>query len=52
MLVMAASTLLAKNIYRTMIPSASDRQVAKVAKLFVPVVTFIAVLFTFKGGET
>ena len=29
MLVMAASTLLAKNIYRTMVPSASDRQVAK-----------------------
>ena len=52
MLVMAASTLLAKNIYRTMVPSASDRQVAKVAKLFVPVVTLVAVLFTFKGGET
>lgn len=52
MLVMAASTLLAKNIYRTMVPSVSDRQVAKVAKLFVPVVTLVAVLFTFKGGET
>lgn len=48
----AASTLLAKNIYRTMVPSASDRQVAKAAKLFVPVVTLVAVLFTFKGGET
>ena len=35
-----------------MVPSASDRQVAKVAKLFVPVVTLVAVLFTFKGGET
>ena len=52
MLVMAASTLLAKNIYRTIVPSASDRQVAKMAKLFVPVVTLVAVLFTFKGGET
>ena len=52
MLVMAASTLLAKNIYRTMVPAASDRQVAKAAKLFVPVVTLVAVLFTFKGGET
>ncbi len=47
MLVMVTSTLLAKNIYRTMIPSVSDRQVAKVAKLFVPVVTLVAVLFTF-----
>ena len=35
-----------------MVPSASDRQVAKAAKLFVPVVTLVAVLFTFKGGET
>ncbi|TKH86899.1 sodium:solute symporter family protein, partial [Bacillus cereus] len=52
MLVMAASTLLAKNIYRTIVPSASDRQVAKMAKLFVPVVTLVAVLFTFKGEET
>jgi SSS family solute:Na+ symporter len=52
MLVMAASTLLAKNIYGTMVPSTSDKQVAKAAKLFVPVVTLVAVLFTFKGGET
>lgn len=34
-----------------MVPSASDRQVAKVAKLFVPVVTLVAVLFTFKGEK-
>ena len=51
MLVMAFYTV-SKNIYRTIVPSASDRQVAKMAKLFVPVVTLVAVLFTFKGGET
>ncbi|MDR4369457.1 sodium:solute symporter family protein, partial [Bacillus cereus] len=52
MLVMAASTLLAKNIYRTLVPYASDRQVANAAKLFVPVVSLVEVLFTFNGGET
>ncbi|MEI4622297.1 sodium:solute symporter family protein [Bacillus cereus] len=52
MLVMAASTLLAKNIYQVLTPSVSDQQVARAAKLFVPVVTLVAVFFTFKGGET
>ncbi|PEB53700.1 sodium:solute symporter [Bacillus pseudomycoides] len=52
MLVMAASTLLAKNIYQVLAPSVSDQQVARAAKLFVPVVTLVAVFFTFKGGET
>ncbi|AWC43677.1 MULTISPECIES: sodium:solute symporter family protein [Bacillus cereus group] len=52
MLLMAASTLLAKNIYQVLAPSVSDQQVARVAKLFVPIVTIVSVFFTFKGGET
>ncbi|WP_410471343.1 hypothetical protein, partial [Escherichia coli] len=49
---MAASTLLAKNIYQVLAPSVSDKQVTRAAKLFVPVVTLVDVFFTFKGGET
>lgn len=52
MLVMAASTLLAKNIYQVLAPSVSDEQVTRAAKLFVPVVALVAVFFTFAGGET
>jgi SSS family solute:Na+ symporter len=52
MILMAASTLLAKNIYQTLNPKVDDKQVATIARYLVPVVALIAVFFTFKGGNT
>lgn len=52
MILMAASTLLAKNVYKAVVPSASEKQVAVLAKYFVPLVALVAVYFTFKGGNT
>jgi SSS family solute:Na+ symporter len=52
MILMTAATLIANNLYRTVNPSANDRQVSQLAKLMVPVVALVAVLFTLKGGET
>jgi SSS family solute:Na+ symporter len=52
MILMAASTLLANNLYRGLRPAASDEAVSRLAKLLVPVVALVAVLFTLHGGET
>jgi solute:Na+ symporter, SSS family len=52
MIMMSASTLLAKNVYKVFVPKASDQQVSKLAKNLVPVVALIALYFTFKGGDT
>ncbi|MGG1677106.1 sodium:solute symporter [Neobacillus sp. NRS-1170] len=52
MIMMSASTLLAKNVYKVFVPKATDQQVSKLAKNLVPVVAIIALYFTFKGGDT
>jgi solute:Na+ symporter, SSS family len=52
MILMAAATLFAKNIYKVFVPSASDQQITSLAKYLVPVVALIAVYFTFRGGDT
>jgi SSS family solute:Na+ symporter len=52
MLLMSAATLMAKNMYKVISPTATDRQVTMTAKLMVPVVALVSVWFTFKGGET
>lgn len=52
MLLMASSTLLAKNVYKVFAPTASDNQIARLAKLLVPVIALVAVYFTFQGGKT
>jgi len=52
MILMTAATLIANNLYRTVNPSADDRQVALLAKLLVPMVALVAVFFTLKGGDT
>lgn len=50
MLLISAATILAKNVYKELAPSASDRQVALVARAMVPVLTLASVLFTLHGG--
>jgi SSS family solute:Na+ symporter len=52
MLLMSASTILAKNVYRPMRPAASDRTVMAVARALVPVIGLVATFFALHGGET
>jgi SSS family solute:Na+ symporter len=52
MILMAAATLLANNVYRALHPAASDATVSRVAKLMVPAVALMAVGFTLDGGTT
>lgn len=52
MLLMTASTMISKNLFKVFKPSASESQVASVAKYLVPVVSLIALYFTFNGGQT
>ncbi len=52
MILMAAATLLANNIYRAMHRGATDAAISRVAKLMVPVVALVAVLLTLQGGDT
>jgi SSS family solute:Na+ symporter len=51
MLLMTAGTILAKNVYHALVPSASDRTVGLLARSLVPVVALVAVYFTLSGGE-
>jgi solute:Na+ symporter, SSS family len=52
MILMTAATLIANNLYRAVNPSADDRQISRLAKLLVPVVALVAVVFTLNGGNT
>jgi SSS family solute:Na+ symporter len=52
MILMASATLLANNIFRYFRPQANDATITRLAKLFVPVVALIAVIFTLQGGTT
>ncbi len=52
MILIAAATLLANNIFRAVRPQASDATVSLVAKSLVPVVALVSVVFTLRGGTT
>ena len=52
MILIAAATLLANNIFRAVRPQASDATVSLVAKSLVPVVALVSVIFTLQGGTT
>ncbi|MFB7141644.1 MULTISPECIES: sodium:solute symporter [unclassified Bacillus (in: firmicutes)] len=52
MILMASATLISKNIYKVFVPSASEKQVATLAKYLVPAVALFAVYFTFNGGTS
>lgn len=51
MLLICAATILAKNVYREFVPTASERRTAFVARALVPVLTLISVLLTLHGGQ-
>ena len=52
MILMASATLLANTIFRHFRPHASDMTISRVARLLVPVVALLAVVFTLQGGTT
>lgn len=52
MILMSASTLFAKNVYKVIAPRTTEQQVSALAKFLVPVIALISVYFTFKGGNT
>ncbi len=52
MILMAAATLLANNLYRAARPGVTDAQVSRLAKLLVPAVALVSVLFALGGGTT
>lgn len=52
MILIAAATLLANNLYRLAHRKADDAHIARTARLLVPVVALVAVYVTLQGGET
>ena len=52
MLLMTASTILAKNVFRPLVPSLTDRTVAWLARALVPIVALLATMFALHGGES
>lgn len=51
MLLITAATIVAKNVYRVVVPSASDRTVGIVARAMVPVLALVSLLLTLHGGQ-
>lgn len=51
LILMAAATLLSKNIYKVFVPKTTDQQVARIARGLVPVIALIAVFFVLQGGN-
>ncbi|MCM3652516.1 sodium:solute symporter [Metabacillus litoralis] len=52
MLILTASTILSKNIYKAVKPNTSNEQLARLTRIFVPIVSLISLYFTFFGGNT
>lgn len=52
LLLMTSATMISKNLYKVFIPSATEAQVATLARYMVPVVALVSLYFTFHGGQT
>jgi SSS family solute:Na+ symporter len=51
MILISATTILAKNVYQPMVPATSDRTVGGLARALVPVIALVAVVLTLRGGQ-
>ena len=51
MILITAATICAQNIYRALVPAATDRTVSVLARALVPVLALIAVFMTLFGGQ-
>jgi SSS family solute:Na+ symporter len=52
MLILTSATMLSKNIYKAVKPDTTDEKLAKLTRLFVPIISIVALYFTFFGGNT
>lgn len=52
MILMSSATLLSKNVYHVFVPTASEKQISKLAKWLVPVISLVSLYLTFRGGST
>jgi SSS family solute:Na+ symporter len=52
LLILTSATLLSKNIYKQIRPDTSDQKLAKLSRIFVPIIALISLFFTFYGGNT
>jgi solute:Na+ symporter, SSS family len=52
MILIASATLLANNIFRYFQPAATDATISRLAKVLVPIVALVSVIFTLRGGAT
>jgi SSS family solute:Na+ symporter len=52
LLILTSATLLSKNIYKQLRPDTSDQKMAKLTRIFVPIIALISLFFTFYGGNT
>jgi SSS family solute:Na+ symporter len=50
MILITTTTIIAQNLYRAAVPTATDRTVARVARGLVPVIALIAAVMALKGG--
>jgi SSS family solute:Na+ symporter len=51
MILITTATILAQNVFRTSVPTASDRTVGLVARALVPLLALAALLLTLHGGQ-
>ncbi|HEY5220344.1 MAG TPA: sodium:solute symporter [Gemmatimonadaceae bacterium] len=51
MILLTAATILAQNVYRVAVPTATDRAVSLLARRLVPVIALACVALTLRGGE-
>jgi SSS family solute:Na+ symporter len=51
MILIAAATIVAKNIYKPLAPATSDRAVALMARGLVPVIAVVAAVMALRGGQ-
>ena len=51
MILISAATILAKNVYRPLVPATTDRSTGILARALVPAIALVAVLLTLRGGQ-
>jgi SSS family solute:Na+ symporter len=51
MILITAATIIAQNIYRAAVPTASDRALSLVARGLVPVIALVAAVMALRGGQ-
>jgi SSS family solute:Na+ symporter len=48
----STATILSKNVYKVWKPNTTDKQLARISQIFVPVIALVTLYFTFNGGKS